>query len=280
MINAREGRRAAWKTSTTAVLLGIGLGVSGPAAPTAAAAPLRSGSGYTLSADARRAVVLDQEGRRLAIPRSGSGFPEGTTPTYVAHRLPGRSQVPDGVPTVAVTPGPGGAGPLRLDAMALRSLDAHLAATDRVAVLGPRQAFLVSSAAGSSFPGDGSTQYWRPGVEGGSGGKSFGDTVGGWYDSSADAVKKLNDQIADAFKKAFNPDPPKPVIIPPTRPQVAAQVLEGAMRDDPVLSAQGLADETQPAPVPEPAAWLVFAAASALGIRLRPRKAARAADSA
>ncbi|WP_165243508.1 hypothetical protein [Paludisphaera soli] len=277
MINARNRRRAAWKTSTRAVLLGMGVGLCGPAAPTTAA-PVRPGAGYTLSADARRAVVLDQEGRRIAIPRSGGGFPERTTPTYVAYRLPGRSQVPEGVPTVAVTPGPGGAGPLRLDALALRALDAQLAASDRVAVLGPRQSFLVSAAAASSFAGDGSTQYWRPGVQGGPGGKSFGDTVGGWYDSSADAVKKINDQIADAFKKAFNPDPPKPVIIPPTR--VAAQVLEGPMRDEPVHSAQGLADDAQPAPVPEPAAWLVFAAASALGLRLRPRKAAGTADPA
>ncbi|WP_156512737.1 hypothetical protein [Planctomyces sp. SH-PL62] len=284
MTNARNRRVAARRRSsltTTAILLGIGL--TGPLAtstPNATAAPLRTG--YTLGAPTSRAVVLDQEGRRIALPRAGGEFPAGTTPTYVAYRLPGRSQVPDGVPLVASAAGRNSAGPLRLDALALRSLNTELAGHDRVAVVGARQAFLVESASPSSLAhgGDGSVQYWRPGVQGDPSGKSIGDTVGGWFDSSADAVKKINNQIADALKKAFTPPSPKPVIIPPAR--VAAQVLEGEMQTqsspESATAALALADDAQAAPVPEPAAWLVFAAASAFGLRLRSRKPPRAAS--
>jgi len=271
---ARNRRRAGRKTTPARALL-LGLGLAGIAAP-AVAAPIRPGQGYTMSPGAR-AVVLDQEGRRIAIPRAGGAFPEGTSPTYLAYRLGPRGQVPDGTPRVAIAPGPGGAGPLRLDAAALRSIDAGLAASSRVAVVGPRQSFLVESASPAGL-GGGQVQYWRPGGPGDSGGKSIGKTIEGWYDSSTDAVKDLNDRIADALKKAFTPPAPKPVIIPPSR--VAAQVIDDvrssaeaeAAAESPAAQAVAVADDAQPAPVPEPAAWVVFAAASALGLRLRRRK--------
>ncbi|MDG3005518.1 hypothetical protein [Paludisphaera mucosa] len=267
MTNVCSGRRTAWLTNpATTGLLGLGIGLGWFSDRSATAAPLRP---FTVSAESGPAVVLDQDGRRIAIPRAGRELLAGTTPTYVAFRLAGRSQLPEGVPTVAAGTGRDAVGPLRLDALALRTLDARLASADQVAVLGPRQTFLVESASSAGLAdGTGSTQFWRAGVAAPSGGKSIGDTLAGWYESSADAVKKLNDQIAGTIKKTFSPAAPQAVIIPPAK--VAAQVLSQEMRTLPL--SQSISDSVQPAPVPEPSAWLIFAAATVLGLRLRPRK--------
>jgi hypothetical protein len=247
--------------------LGIALACLSTAAATATAAPLRP---YTSATNARRALVLDQDGRRVAIPRAGGSLPAGTTPTYLAYRLPGRAGIPEGTPTVTVSPGRGSVGPLRLDAPTIQSLNADLARSSQVAVLAPRQSFLVESATASALTdATASTQYWRAGIQGGEGGKSVGDTLEKWYDSSTDAVKKFNQSIIDSLKKTFTPPAPKPVIL---GGKVAAQVFapdgEGSSTTEPPVAA------LQPAPVPEPSTWLVFAAASILGLRLRTRKAA------
>lgn len=260
MIDARN-RRAA-------VSLGLGITWACLTAASAAAAPLRP---YTSTAQDRRALVLDQEGRRIAIPRSGASLPDGTTPTYLAYRLPARSGVPEGTPTVSSAAGRDAVGPLRLDALAIRSLNAGLSTADQVAVVAPRQAFLVERAAGSGLSNAiDSTQYWRAAIAGQTGGKTVGDTLEGWYNSSTDAVKKFNDSLVDSIKKTFNPAPPKPVIL--GRPTVAAQVLKlDEIRDSVVAQ---VVDIPQAAPVPEPSTWIVFAAATGLGVRLRSRKAA------
>ncbi|OJW18831.1 MAG: hypothetical protein BGO49_17560 [Planctomycetales bacterium 71-10] len=248
-----------------AAALGLGIAWAGLTSSAVSAAPLRP---YTSTTDARRAVVLDQDGRRIALPRAGGSLPDGTTPTYLAYRLPGRSNIPEGTPTVASAMGRGAVGPLRLDAMAIQSLNADLARSSQVAVVAPRQAFLVAKATDSALSdAAAATQYWRAAIEGQSGGKSVGDTLEGWYNSSTDAVKKFNDSIVDSLKKTFNPEAPKPVILGST---AAAQVLS---LDDPqgAIAEQSVA-APQAAPVPEPSTWLVFAAASALGLRLRARK--------
>lgn len=257
MIDARNRRTAA----------ALGLGIAWASLATAAtAAPLRP---YTATTDARRALVLDQVGHRIAIPRAGGSLPEGMTPTYLAYRLPGRSSVPEGTPTVAAAAGRGAVGPLRLDAMAIQSLNADLARSSQVAVVAPRQAFLVEKAAGSALSDAAATvHYWRAGIEGQPGGKSVGDTLEGWYNSSTDAVKKFNNSIVDSLKKTFAPNAPKPVIL---RSTAAAQVLK--LDDARGATAEQSIAPPQAAPVPEPSTWLVFAAASALGLRLRARKA-------
>lgn len=259
MIDARNRR--------TAAALGLGIAWTCLTSPAATAAPLRP---YTSTTDARRAVVLDQDGRRIAVPRAGGSLPEGATPTYLAYRLPARSGIPEGTPAVASATGRGAVGPLRLDAMAIQSLNANLARSNQVAVVAPRQAFLVAKATDSALSdAAATTQYWRAAIEGQSGGKSVGDTLERWYNSSTDAVKKFNDSIVDGIKKTFNPEAPKPVILGST---AAAQVLslEGTMEG---TTAEQSVAVPQAAPVPEPSAWLVFAAASALGLRLRARKA-------
>lgn len=258
MIDARNRRAAA--------ALGLGIAWAGLTSSAVSAAPLRP---YTSTTDARRTVVLDQDGRRIAVPRAGASLPEGTTPTYLAYRLPGRSNIPEGTPTVASATGRGAVGPLRLDAMAIQSLNADLARSSQVAVVAPRQAFLVAKATDSALSdAAATTQYWRAAVEGRPGGKSVGDTLEGWYNSSTDAVKKFNDSIVDSLKKTFAPDAPKPVILGST---AAAQVLSLDGTQDGAIAEQSAA-APQAAPVPEPSTWLVFAAASALGLRLRARK--------
>ncbi|WP_337174790.1 hypothetical protein [Paludisphaera sp.] len=250
-------------------LISLGLGIIGGCLSivTATAAPLRPDTSTSV---ARLTMVLDQDGRRVALPRPGGSLPEGTTPTYLAYRLPGRTGVPEGTPTVAASSGRDAVGPLRLDAAAIQALNADLARSGQVAVVAPRQAFLVERAAGAALvDATTSTQYWRAAIAGSSAGKSIGNTLEGWYDSSTDAVKKFNQSIVDSLKKTFTPPAPKPVII---GPRLAAQVLDPDGSADP--TAEATVAETQPAPVPEPATWIVFAAASALGLRLRARKAA------
>ncbi len=252
----------AWKRR---IVVATGLGVVGAclSATTAAAAPLRP---HTVATAAGRALLLDQTGRRIALPRAGASPPSGATPTYLAHRLPGRSGVPEGTPTVAAAAGRGAVGPLRLDALAIQTLNADLAKSSQAAVIAPRQAFLVEKATDSSLAdATAAAQYWRAAIANQDGGNSVGDTMKGWFDSGTDAVKKLNTSILDTLKKTFAAPAPKPVI--------AAQVIDlGGLRMPPADESSAAAP--QAAPVPEPSTWLVFAAASVLGLRLRSRKAA------
>jgi len=212
-----------------------------------------------------RPLVLDQEGRRLAFAGGGRALPRrlpaGVAPTYLAYRLGDRSQTPDGAPVISATPGPGrpAMGPLRLDALAMEALDAELAKTGRVAVMTPRQAFLVESW-GSSILSDvaGESKTWRAEVEAptrgpGAGGRddSVEGTIKDWYKTSSNAIKNWNQQALDAVKGMFKVDSPKPVIIPP---KAAAQML---VPPEP-------AAQLMPAPVPEPGSLIVFAAGATI----------------
>ncbi len=260
MIDARNRRVAA--------SLALGIAWACLTAATAAAAPLRP---YTSTAQDRRTLVLDQDGRRIAIPRQGTALPDGATPTYLAYRLPARSGVPEGTPTVSAAAGREAIGPLRLDALAIRSLNAGRVWSDQVAVVAPRQAFLVERAAGSGLADAiDSAKYWRAAIAAQQGGKTVGDTLEGWYDSSTDAVKKFNNSLVDSLKKTFAPEAPKPVIL--GRTTVAAQVLKLEDIRDSVVAQ--VVEVPQAVPVPEPSTWLIFAAAAGLGLRLRLRKAA------
>jgi len=235
-----------------------------------------------------RPMVLDQQGRRIALTGGRGGrpsrLPAGVAPTYLAYRLGDPSQAPQGAPSVAVAPGRGGAlmGPLRLDALAKESLDAELAKTGQVAVLTPRQTFLVESW-GSSILSDvaGESHTWRaevdppaerpgPGPGTGAGGRdhSVEGTIKDWYNTSSNAIKNWNQQALDAVKGMFKSDPPKPVIIPPKT--AAAQMLAPP---EPVA-------QEMPAPVPEPGSLIVFAAGAAVAAwRFRPgRRRTRGGD--
>lgn len=207
-----------------------------------------------------RPFVLDQQGRRLSMAGGGRALPPrlpaGVAPTYLAYRLGDRSRAPEGAPVVASALGRGrpAMGPLGLDALAKEALDAELAKTGQVAVVTPRQAFLVESWGGSILSDvAGESKTWRAAVEapargprpGGRGGSVEG-TIKGWYNTSSNAIKNWNQQALDAVKGMFKVDPPKPVIIPP---KTAAQMLV-----PPEPAAQAM-----PAPVPEPGSLIVFA---------------------
>ncbi len=219
--------------------------------------------------DLGRPFVLDQQGRRIAMAGGGrdlpARLPAGVAPTYLAYRLGARPYAPDGTPIVTTVPGRGGpaVGLLRLDSLAKASLDAELAKTGQVAVMTPRQSFLVESWGGSILSDvAGPSKTWRAGVEapaGGAGPKGMsgrGDksegTLESWYNTSANAIKNWNQQALDAVKGMFNVDSPKPVIIPP---KAAAQTLAPPV--EPML-------QVLPEPVPEPGSLIVFAAGATL----------------
>ncbi len=252
-----------------------------------AAGPI--GPGFSLTdAEAKRPILLDADGRQIRVLKGLRGQttvqPKGATPAYVAFRLDKASELPAGYPTIQVggrTPQQGPArGPLRLDALAKSALDAELAKTGAAAVQMPRQTYVVESLAkmlGSSSGA--SPQIWlAPSTTPGgtaaapvahptiAGNPSVGDTLKGWFNDGADAIQNLNASIADAIKKQFKLDPPKPVIYPPlNRPKTAAQMLEAPI-------GEGEGGSAQPAPVPEPASLIVFAAAAAaVAVRLRKR---------
>ncbi|WP_165068460.1 hypothetical protein [Paludisphaera rhizosphaerae] len=267
-----EGRRAARTISTSktakAALLGLGLAM-GMVAPT---------EGAVIRGASSRALVLDATGKQIKMPRAGDAFPAGTSPTYVAYRMGPKQAVPDGTPTVSVTPARGGVGPLRLDSVALQSIDAGLAASTSVAVAEPRQKFLVERATTVTLA-DASTQYWRAAV---SAAKDTGDEVGkavkSVYNSGKSAVENIDDQIVKLLKTTLiAPEAPKVVIAGGLAPssrkvKAAAQVMEKAQTEAQVhAAAEVLASDVQAAPVPEPSSWLVFAAVSLLGVRLRSR---------
>lgn len=232
-------------------------------------------------AEAARPVFLDANGNRIVVVKGPKGTttvrPSDATPAYVAYRLDKASGLPSGYPTVKVGPGSphtGPArGPLHLDTLAKSTLDAAIARTGGTAAVQlPHQTYVVESIAalvGSSS--DASTRIWlasnggstvaRPALSGNS---SVGDTLKGWFDTSTSAVVNLNKQIADAIKSRFTLKSPQPVIYPApnkTKARTAAQMLT------PPAAAEGA---VQPAPVPEPASVLVFAAAGvAAAWRLR-----------
>lgn len=224
-----------------------------------------------------RPLVLDQEGRRIMMIGGRGGvpprLPAGVAPTYLAYRLGDPSRAPEGAPSVSTVPGRGGpaVGPLRLDALAKASLDAELAKAGQVALVTPRQSFLIESW-GNSVLSDvaGESWTWRAEVEppargpgAGAGarpggrGDSLEGTVKDWYKSGSNAIKNWNQQALDAVKKVFKPEAPKPVIIPPET--VAAHML---------TPPESAALET-PAPVPEPGSLVVFAAAAVAAWRFR-----------
>jgi hypothetical protein len=137
----------------------------------------------------------------------------------------------------------------------------------------PRQTYLVESiAAIVGSTSDSSTRTWIASNAGvavatpaDSDKPSVGDTLKSWYDASAGAITKLNQQIADAVKSRFQLKSPKPVIYP--APTKSARVTAAQMLAAPT----GAEGTIQPAPVPEPASLLVFAAAAtvaALRVRL------------
>jgi hypothetical protein len=250
---------------------------------TAWAGPI--GSSFALSpSELSRPVLLDQNGTQIRVLKGANGatksLPAGASPTYVAYRLDKASELPEGYPTVNVGPGTARSGPargpLRLDALAKTALDTELAKSGEAAVHMPRQTYVVESLASllGSKSGDAATQIWMASTATGgarprpekSDGSSLGDTLKGWFDSSTNAVQNLNSQIADAIKRQLFLAPPKPVIIPPktkAATKTAAQLLAppGAAAADGTI---------QPAPVPEPASLLVFAAAiGAVALRLR-----------
>lgn len=209
-------------------------------------------------------LALDQEGRRITPIGARGGLPPrlpaGVAPTYLAYRLADPSRVPEEAPRVSLAPGRQGpaVGPLRLDALAKEAIDAELAKTGQVALMMPRQAFLIESW-GNSVLSDvaGESKTWRaeidPSARGprpGGRGNSFEGTVKNWYKNSSNAIKNWNQQALDAVKKVFKPEAPKPVIIPPQT--AAAQVI---VPPDP-------ASLETPAPVPEPGSLAVFAAAA------------------
>lgn len=265
---SREGRRAA-RTTAKAALLGLGLAM-GMAAPT---------EGAVIRGSSSRALVLDASGKQIRMPRAGDAFPTGTSPTYVAYRLAPKQEIPSGTPTISVTPARGGVGPLRLDSVALRSIDAGLAASTSVAVSEPRQKFLMERATSVTLA-DASTQYWRAAV---ASAKDAGDEVGNAVKSvfkgGKSAVENIDDQIVKLLKSTLiAPSAPKVVIaggMPPSSRKVkaAAQVIEQAQADSQVHAAAEMlaTGDVQAAPVPEPASWIVFAAVSLLGVRLRRR---------
>lgn len=218
-----------------------------------------------------RPMVLDQQGRRIMM-LGGRGelpprLPAGVAPTYLAYRLGDPSQAPEGAPSVSTVPGRGGpsVGPLRLDALAKQSLDAELAKAGQVALLTPRQSFLIESW-GNSVLSDvvGESKTWRAEVEPPARGprpggrdNSFEGTIKDWYKDGSNAIKNWNQQALDAVKKVFKPEAPKPVIIPPKA--VAAQMIAPPE----TLAAPA------PAPVPEPGSLVVFAAAAVAAWRFR-----------
>lgn len=229
------------------------------------------------SSDLGRPFVLDQRGRRIAMRGGGlelpPRLPAGVAPTYLAYRLGPRSHAPDGTPIVTAVPRRGEpvVGPLRLDALARASLDAELAKTGRVALMTPRQSFLVESWGGSVLSDvAGASKTWRAEVEGAKGagrGGSVGKTDENWFDTSANAIKTWNQQALNAIKGMFKVSSPKPVIIPPKA--VAAQTLS-----PPAEAAQVL-----PAPVPEPGSLIVFAVGATIAAwRFRPGRRTRRAD--
>jgi hypothetical protein len=246
------------------------------AATTARGGPI--GSAFALSSsEAARPILLDGNGTRIAVLRNRSGEavlrPSDATPTYIAYRLDRSSELPRGFPTVNVggaAPHEGPArGPLRLDALAKSALDAELVKSGEAAVQMPRQAYYVASLPrllGSS-PDDATTQIWLASTAAGGArarpakddGTSLGDTLKGWFTAGSNAIQDLNNQIADAIKRQFYLDPPKPVIYPAPKAKVraAAQVLAAP-------------ESIQAAPVPEPASFVVFAAVlAAAALRAR-----------
>ena len=266
-----EGRRAARTTSTTAkaALLGLGLAM-GMLAPT---------EGAVIRSSSSRALVLDASGKQIKMPRAGDAFPAGTSPTYVAYRLGPKQDIPAGTPTISVTPARGGVGPLRLDAVALQSIDAGLAASTSVAVSEPRQKFLMERATSVTLT-DASTQYWRAAVSSAKdSGNEVGNAVKSVFNRGKSAVEGIDDQIVKLLKSTLiAPEAPKVVIaggMPPSSRKVkaAAQVMEQAQADSQVHAAAEMlaTGDVQAAPVPEPSSWLVFAAVSLLGFRLRSR---------
>ena len=262
---ARRGRRTAGTAFARAALVGtIGLAEIF-ADGEAQAAPLRP---YTAAGSAGRALVLDQDGRRIALPRPGRELGGEATPTYLAYRVTAATTIPAGLPSVPSATGRGAVGPLRLDAQAIRAVNAGLAASNQVTVTAGRQEYLVTRATSGALS-DASAQYWRAAVAGRQAGDSVGETVKGWYRASANAVDGLGDKISDALNKAFNPDPPKAVALYPPVRKAAAQVLVADAATAPEAAAPAVL--AQEAPVPEPAAWLAFAGIAALGLRLRSR---------
>ncbi|MDR3619152.1 MAG: hypothetical protein P4L85_07365 [Paludisphaera borealis] len=238
------------------------------------------GSSFTLSpSELGRPVLLDENGTQIRVLKGAHGatksLPAGASPTYVAYRLDKASELPSGFPTINVGPGTAHSGPargpLRLDTLAKTALDAELAKSGEAAVHLPRQTYVVESLSSllGSTSGDAATQIWMASTATGgakprpaaSDGSSLGDTLKGWFTSSTNAVQNLNTQIADAIKRQLFLDPPKPVIIPPkTTTKTAAQLLAPPTADGSI----------QPAPVPEPASLLVFAAAiGAVALRVR-----------
>lgn len=273
---------AATRVGGRLALPGLALVLALVATPTPSrGAPI--GPGFNLSdAEAKHPILLDANGNQIRVLKGLRGpsrvQPAGATPAYVAFRLHSASELPTGYPAIQVggrTPHQGPAhGPLRLDALAKTALDAELARTGAAAVQLPRQTYVVESLAtmlGTS-PGA-SGQIWiapsmgpggavaQPAISGGS---SIGDTLKGWFNDGVDAIQNLNTSITDALKKQLHLDPPKPVIYPPlNKPQTAAQMLAPPGVD---------AASIQPAPVPEPASLVVFAAAiAAVAVRARKR---------
>ena len=273
----RSGRAARTTSTTMTALLTMGLATA--TAGTSWGAPMRQAASPW---SANRAILLDATGKPIAMPRQGQAFPAGVTPTYVAYRLNPRQAVPSGTPTIPVTPARGGVGPLRLDAAALQSINAGLASSSEIAVTEPRQKFLLERATTDALS-DPSTQFWRAVVgDAQSGADQVGQAVKSAYDTSKKAVQNLDDQIVKLLKNTFiAPEAPKPVIaggMPPssTKIKAAARVLGRPTADAATTTTVHVAAQEvavpQAAPVPEPSAWLVFAAATALGLRLRSRK--------
>lgn len=151
--------------------LGVGVIVSlgSVAAPPAQAAQVASK--FQLDADdMNQALVLDQNGRRIALPtRAHPGavaLPSGSVPSYLVYPVDSDDSVPKNFPTVKTGPAKAGqtTGPLHLDAAVKTQLDQALAQNGQVAVYTGKHTHLVELIAplfgSAGTGGEGTTLIW------------------------------------------------------------------------------------------------------------------------
>jgi hypothetical protein len=149
------------------LILAVGMGLSAPSRSFAAALT----SSIKLDADdLNRPMVLDQNGKALALPSKQHHGPlilaSGVTPNYVAYRVDSDDSLPKGIPTVDTGSTKAGqtTSPLHLDTMVKARLDQELAQNSMVAVHTQSHTYLVTPLAplfgSASDTTDTTTKLW------------------------------------------------------------------------------------------------------------------------